>query len=156
MAKINTLDEAINRWVWRLKKSSKENTPFKPNEVDLEAFNYIVVWINSEKKKNVLKHNLFAKLYILKLVDTIRKNESDILENLCQKEVSRILDTPLPKFVEAFQHDLYQNQIKRILERVSNQGLEVLTEESIKQRYDYEYISNKLSNMISEALNKFS
>ena len=67
-----TLEESVERLQWRF----NTNKPFKPNQNDANALNFIFGWITRQKDINALNSDLFAKLYILQLNKTIREYDS--------------------------------------------------------------------------------
>jgi len=132
----------VNRLAWRL--SNKRQ--FTPNDDDIESLNSIIDWINRQEKENVRTNILFAKLYIYHLNQTIDYFNSTIFDDIPQKDLSRILDIPLDNFYISFKNSLYNNQFDRI------KKLKDLND--IKEIYDLETITEKLNEMISEALNR--
>ena len=139
------LDKSIQRLTWRL----TSNKAFKANQNDVDAFNSVLGWITSQKKINLLNHNLFAKLYIYELTRQVRGMESTVFETINQKEVSRILAMPLSVFYKAFHTDLHMNQITKAVKK------EGVTDEELKEKYSLEEVTKKLNHMITEAINKF-
>lgn len=124
------------------------------NEKDIDAINTILDCINKEKAVNLESNQLFAKLYIYHLNKAIIDLKVDVLSDVPQQDISRILDTPLAFFYSAFQRELYSSQITNVVEQFKKSGIP-MTNERLKERYNLEFITNKLNHMITEALNRF-
>ena len=67
MYEIKTTKDAFNRLGFTLSKGNK------PNNTDLEAFNFLVEIFNKTIEKTTQENRLFAKLYILTLKDYTAK-----------------------------------------------------------------------------------
>ncbi len=172
------LNQAFKRLAWRLNPDKNGNTkPFKPNEQDVLALKNIAGWIDRQRSENVYNNQLFAKLYIHRLREIIRAYKSDILEDINQKELSKLLDYPLEFFYKAFHQDLYNNQLNNLLERIEKGELTVkndvhnsqlipvsgdspqfstLNSQLFEREYTEEHVKIHLNEMIAEALNRFS
>ena len=140
-----TLDKSVNRLSWQFSRG----VSFKPNQTDVDALNTIFGWISSQKEISLLNQGLFAKLYILKLNETLLKYDSTIFEPLIQKEVSRVLDLPIETFYQSFHKSLHHNQLKELNLK------DGFTVEDIKEKYTLEVVTDQLQGMITEAINKF-
>ncbi len=140
-----TLDKSVNRLSWQFSRG----VSFKPTQTDVDALNTIFEWISSQKNISLLNQGLFAKLYILKLNETLLKYDSTIFEPLVQKEVSRILALPIETFYQSFHTSLHHNQLKKLNLK------DGFTVEDIKEKYTLEVVTDQLQGMITEAINKF-
>ena len=140
------LEKGVNRLRWRF----SSNTSFKPNQNDIEALNSVLGWIGSQKKINVLNQDLFAKLYIYKLIEFLKMYDTSIFNEIAQKELSQVLDMPLEAFYDRFYNDLIHNQIKRITLKKG------VTLEDFKVKFTKEKVKAKLEHMVSEAVTQFS
>jgi hypothetical protein len=141
-----TLDKSVQRLSWQFSRG----TSFKPNQNDVDALNTVFEWITSQKEINLLNQQLFAKLYIYQLEQTLRYYDSTVFDAMIQKDLSRILDTPLDAFYQAFHKSLHHNQLKKL--KIKD-GLSL---EDIKENYTLEVVKDQLNNMITEAINKFN
>lgn len=61
-----TIKDALQRIKWRF-----TNGKFEPNQNDIDAFIFIVEWINREKKDIRKENDLFARLYTYALTNEI-------------------------------------------------------------------------------------
>lgn len=150
------LKSSVERFIWRLRKENGKHVHFYPNEKDVSAFNVILSWINRQKEGTVNNNQLFAKLYIYFLTQSIRYYETDVLDNIPQKELSRVLDTPLANFYKAFEVDLHSAQISKIVQRAKKEDGKFFDINELQAHYSSEFITAHLNHMISEALNRFS
>ena len=142
-------DKALQRIGWRF--TSKK--PFLPNQQDIDSINCILQWINNQKKEDLKKNHLFAKLFIYNLNQIIRDYDTDVLNDFAQKELSRLLNIPLEAYYRAFKQELDNVQVNKIV-AAHKLGKEV-TEADLKEKYDIKYVENQLNHMITEALNRF-
>lgn len=151
------LKKSVERLIWRFKPDhTGKAKAFYPNDNDVKALNTILGWINRQKQETVNNNQLFAKLYIYFLTQSIRYYETDVLDDIPQKELSRILDTPLANFYKAFEVDLHSAQISRLVQRAKKENGKFYTIDELKAIYDSKAIKSHLDFMISEALNRFS
>ena len=145
--------KALNRIKWRF--TGKSN--FKPNEEDIKALNEVIRWINQQKEKTINNNKLFAKLFITFYNDVLTTNETTILDDLAQKQVSRLLALNLNQFYIAFHKQLHTNIRVSIMEGVDAKDL---SEEDVKKAFEEKYslfeVEARLNDMVTEAINKFS
>lgn len=142
-------------WLNKRFVSAKEHkyNSFKVSNYDLEAFNSVVRYISIVNKKRVSKNELFAKLYIYHLNQSIRYYQTDVFESEPHKELSRLLEIPLFNFYEAFHKEIHGAQINNIMERYKK-GYKPTLEE-FKEKYSIEYVTAQLDLQINQCLNKF-
>lgn len=150
------IKKAAGKLKWRFRKEKGNYKPFTPNDNDIEALNCILNWINHQKKETLNNNQLFAKLYIYHLTMNIRYFETTVLDPIPQKDLSRLLNMPIHLFYEAFETDLYGNQLNKILNNSEN--INEILKEHIEQKtlYPREMIESQLNHMITEALNRFN
>ena len=143
-------DKALDRLAWRF--TSKKS--FTPNENDIDSLNTIIGWMNRQQSESVKNNQLFAKLYIYFLNQTIRYFEANIFDDIPQKELSKLLDLPLDNYYNAFHKELQNNNINRVVENKNINRADLLKE--MQEKYTLEECTIKLDTMINEALNRFS
>lgn len=143
-----TLEKSIERISWQFSRG----VSFKPNDADVISWNNIIQWIASQKQVTMSNQQLFAKLYIEKLVREIRESKSTVFDNDIQKEVSRVLSMPIELFYKAFHSDLHNNQIRKVLK---DKLKEDVTFEDMENKYTLDFVTNKLNEMITESINEF-
>ena len=166
------LEKALQRLEWRF-----TNGTFTPNQKDFDAVNDIITWINNQKSEAINNNHLFAKLYLYELNRLTELHHTTTFDLLPQKELSRLLNTPLELFYEAFYKN-FNNQIQQ--EVFENNGIEIIPKHQktevqlnqervalrnmskedvlkiISEAYTYQEVTEILNNMISEALNRFA
>lgn len=152
------LKKAVNRFQFRFtKQENGDYKNFKPNHSDIEAINTILSWINRQKEDSVRNNHLFAKLYIYHLTMNIRHYQTTVLDDYPQKDLSRLLDKPLELFYQSFYNDLIDNQLNKLLHtETEKEDVAILKEyEDFKKTFTLGIVKSKLTDMISEALNRF-
>jgi hypothetical protein len=162
-----TIENALQRIHWRA--SSQQN--YKPNPKDIEAVNFMVEWVNREKKQSIRKHQMFAKLYSTYLGELLL-HYKDV--DQAQKEINTILSAPIESsffwFREKFnlvEHEkalkilkisnaTYYMKSKDELQR-ENEILQDNQEYFLKhiQQWSLENITKSLENQITEAINRY-
>ena len=167
------LKKALDRLAWRFTSGNS----FTPNVNDIEAFNNVIEWVNNQKSETINNNQLFAKLFIYFFNQKIKETRTTVFDDEAQKELSKILNTPLNLFYEAFKVSLQENMREYIYEKngidVKHPYLKDETEkeedrlkiQNMKEKdfnriiydvYTIEEVTNQLDEMISEALNRFS
>ena len=144
------IDKAIERLAWRF--TAKKG--FTPNENDLSALNSLISWINRQESEAIKNNQLFAKLYIYNLNQSIRYFEASVFDDIPQKELSRMLDLPLKNYYTAFHKELQSNNISRVIQNKNINKEDVLKE--LQDKYTIEECTSQLDKMINESLNRFS
>ncbi|MBS9774739.1 MAG: hypothetical protein KGV59_06245 [Tenacibaculum sp.] len=151
------LNKSFERLAWRLNPDANGKTKqFYPNKNDLKALKNIAGWIDRQRAENIKNNHLFAKLYIHRLREIIRAYKSDVLEDINQKELSKLLSYPLEYFYKAFHQDLYNNQFESVLSRATEENKDVIFNELFEREYTEKVVIEHLNEMIAEALNRFS
>ena len=145
------LKKSAKRLIWRFNLKNG----FIPNNEDKSALNCVLEWINREKEDRLKDNIQFAKLFIYIFNQNIRHYETDVLDSEPQKQLSKILDTPIELFYEAFNRELENVQLKRMMERVKKENDTKFTEQELKEYFDKSFQKAELNHMITEALNRF-
>lgn len=151
--KIN-IKNSVN-WIYKRFKYAKESkySSFKVTENDIKTFLDIVKYIDIQREEKVAKNTLFAKLYIYHLNQLIDIYDTDVLETIPQKELSKLLDTPLDYYFISFHNKLQNKWHDKMCEKII-QGKDI-RKEYVKEKYTLEYVEQKLIEMINEALIRF-
>lgn len=150
------IKKAASRLKWRFRKEKGSFKSFTPNDNDIEALNCILNWINNQKKETLNNNQLFAKLFIYHLTMIIRHYQTTVLDPIPQKELSKLLSYPLEHFYKAFESDLYENQLQKLLGKDSDKNEIIKDYIEQKDLYRRDFISGQLNHMITEALNRFN
>ena len=88
-----SVEKSLQRIHWRFSPNEKGVTmQFKPNQNDADALNDVIEYIEREKNKSLLKHQLFAKLYVVMLGEFLNYYH-DI--NIASKNIHKILRDPM-------------------------------------------------------------
>lgn len=144
------IEKAIQRIAWRFTTDKS----FKPNENDIDSVNCLIDWINRQTSETIKNNQLFAKLYIYHLNQSIRYFQTTVFEDIPQKDLSKLLDLPLKNFYIAFHKELHSNLISKVVE--DNEGRKVIDVKELEEKYDLQFVSDKLEQKVNEALNRFS
>lgn len=173
-----TIEKAINRLYWRFGGNGNKN-PFPVNSEDGEALNTIIRTMNDLKSGLYETNQGFAKLYIFALAYFIKHYNTDLLDPIPQKELSKLLEKDISVLIQRFTDNLnsserYVNltsmvgelehpmladekkkeaQFKKLKEelRKDPSKLENITGDAWK----YEDVEEGLKQMISTALTRF-
>lgn len=149
--------KSVERLIWRFRKDKEgDYIQFKPNNNDFNELLNIIGWIEQQKELSLLNNDLFAKLFIHVLNQNIEYYNTDVLEEEPQKEISRLLSTPLKLFYKAFHSKIQSVHINRILERTKKENSNEITKQELREFFDLDFVTEQLNHMITEAINKFS
>jgi hypothetical protein len=145
------IEQALNRLHWWVipQKDINGNIFFKnikPNRTDLEAVNFMIEWVDNQKKQSLKQNQLFAKLYIYVYHKFIQHYETTVFDNVPQSELHRILDKPLDAFFKAFTQQLNDNEAYISI----NEGNELKNDV-----WDLETVTDNLTAQLTEALNRY-
>jgi hypothetical protein len=128
-----TITKAIQRFTWRFKNG------WKANENDLEALNTIIDFINNKHNAQLANNEVAFKLYITAFSWFIDHYKTDVFDSIPQKELHKLLNTPLEPF------------IKRFTDKINSRALEgVLKEKGINPLQVVRNAQNGLKNDVSE------
>ena len=103
--------KAMQRIGWRLQQST-----FKPNNEDKQAYNSIVQLIDSQQKKQFENYELFAKLYIHFYGKFISHYKTTVLDPIPRKELHKILETPIANLIDNFTQELNDSELYTLME----------------------------------------
>ena len=93
---INTITKAISHFKWRFQNG------WKPTQRDVEAYNQIVEFTEKKHAEQFVNQQLFAKLYIKYYGEIIKYYKASVFDKEPQKEINRILDTPIEQLIQEF------------------------------------------------------
>lgn len=158
--------ESLKRIRWRV-----SNGTYKPNQIDVDAVNFLCEWVTREKEKTILQNQLFAKLYTMYFSELLLHYQNI---NVAQKEINNQLSQPISNHVEVFRmrfndcvmadfsakiglskkHPmlLSDEENKKESEILQANQLEIL--EHIN-KYTFEQVGKSLENQITEAINNY-
>lgn len=169
-----TIDKAINRLGWRMRKPEGKSLSFKPDDQDRQSLNTIIDWINDARERSLETNKGFAKLYIYAYSQFLEhygstdengiKHPATVFDEIPQKELHRQLSQPLEYFIKRFTQRLNDNEAYQVLDKFT---LGQITLEQIKEdlsdpnlnltgkAWDEETVEANLMAQISEAIVKF-
>lgn len=142
-------------WIYKRFLQAKESpySSFKVKESDFKAFLRVVEYIDILHSDKVAKNTLFAKLYIYFLNQMIDIYKTDVLEDIPQKELSKILDIPLDAFFKRFHEKITSEWHDKIVSKILDE--KQLPKDFVIEKYSLDKVETKLTYMINQALNRF-
>ena len=152
MKKTWDLKRAVKRLSYRLNKREGKFISFKPNYDDKDALVCMVEYIDRVNEQSLVKNDLFAKLFVYVLRETIISYDSVVLDKEIQLAVSHILDNSLEYQIQSFIREFKTNQIEKIAELSKKKEI---TKEHLNRIYTDDVIRGYLNEMITNALNRF-
>ena len=170
------IQKAIQRIEWRFKNENVKVNESKItiNELDVKAVEFIVEWINNQKKESLMRNELFAKFYVYSL-----ENELEFYKDIefATKRLTEVASQPIEnrynKIHEQLNKIAYKSFCKEkgiIIDHIEKLTLKSEQEqeqkELIKQNeselkkhafglLDKSKVFKQLNNLISETINKF-
>ncbi|WP_405380363.1 hypothetical protein [Maribacter sp. LLG6340-A2] len=93
-----SIDNAIKRLIWRFEKFDK----IMVNNIDINALNTVVKYINNIQAKKPDIHPHFSKLYVATLKNFTDKYDINLDNKLINIKIKNLLNTPLNYLMEDF------------------------------------------------------
>lgn len=143
-----SIEKAVQRIGWRIQEGH-----FKANENDIDAFNTIVRYVESNQKQLLKDQELFAKLYIHVYGQFLIHYNSDVFNQEPKKELNKILDKSLSETISVFHSLLNQIKIDRDVLNCSD----VSDVQDIKiMPYEQDYVVKNIIEQVNEVILKFN
>ena len=148
-----TINKAIQHFQFKFKNN------WNPTEKDIEAYNQIVEFTEAKLKQQYNENQLFAKLYISFYGELIKYYDTTVFDNVPQKALHKILDTPIETIIQKFL-DKANLQEQTIEHRKAN-GIKhprIVSTEDIEldaEAMTYQETEDNLTAMINMALTKY-
>jgi hypothetical protein len=136
--------EALNRLAFTIQKQNK------PNQVDADAFNKLLWFVNESIEQNPNKNICFAKLYIWHLWHNIKNYQS---LDLSQTQLHKILDLDIDSLYEELMKELNNTELWDLIKK-GQTDVEVLKRGH--ETFDLETTKQNTNAMITLALKSFS
>jgi hypothetical protein len=142
-------------WLYKRFKDAKQSKygSFKVSKSDFNALLDVVRYIDIQREEKVAQNTLFAKLYIYHLNNLIDTYKTDVLEEIPQKELSKMLNIPLEAYFKRFYEKIHNNWNDKMCEKLLK--TKEFPKEYVAEKYTQEYCTEKLTEMINEALERF-
>lgn len=139
------IKKAVQRIGWRIKEKH-----WKCNQNDLDAYNTIVDYVETQNEMIQNANELFAKMYIhiygQYLMSYGANPSNEIPKKILSKEVAKDISEHIQEF-----YDL-TNEVN-FIKKVDSKDLKELTLDDMKE-FDYEFIERNLLNQINEVIQK--
>lgn len=148
-----TIKKALEHFEWKL------SNKWQPTEKDIEAYNEIVEFTETKLKQQYNDNQLFAKLYISFYGELIKYYDTTVFDNVPQKALHKILDTPMENLIQKFLDKV--NLQEQTIEHRKAKGINhprIVSTEDIEldaEAMTYEEAEDNLTAMINMALTKF-
>ena len=148
-----TIKKALEHFEWKL------SNKWQPTEKDIEAYNEIVEFTEKQLKQQYNDNQLFAKLYISFYGELIKYYDTTVFDNVPQKALHKILDTPIENLIQKFLDKV--NLQEQTIEHRKAKGINhprIVSTEDIEldpEAMTYQEAEDNLTAMINMALTKF-
>jgi len=100
------LKNSISRLSWRFSNDKR----FLPNDLDIEALNTVIKYVNNEEKRQYNNHHLFAKLYTYIYMEMLKKDGSTVYDTETRRKIHNLLRMPLSQIIEMFTDELNNSE----------------------------------------------
>lgn len=139
------IKKAVQRIGWRIKERH-----WKCNQNDLDAYNFIVDYVEKQNEMIQNANELFAKMYIhiygQYLMSYGANPSSEIPKKVLSREVAKDINEHIQEF-----YDL-TNEVN-FIKKVDSKDLKELTIDDMKE-FNYEFIERNLLEQINEVIQK--
>lgn len=169
------IKKSINRIFWRFGGNGNKN-PFPVNQLDADALNEIIEYVDQKEKQQYEANELFAKLYIYIYQKILENDNSTVMDKEPRMKIYNLLKKPLTQVIDNFKDSLNNSERYELLEELnidlkhpalqneerSSNDIENLKEaikdpEKLNQLagevWDYETVSEILQTEINQAIN---
>lgn len=170
------IEKSINRISWRFKNKNVKINESKIiiNQQDIDAVNFLIDWVNRQKKDELQHNLLFAKIYCYALCHELEFYKDIKFAN---KKLQEQLKLPIEQHYENVMESLNRNELnlfmkslgletdlgKRIFSTIEEKELEKSiiknNENQIKEyvlgKWDFKAICKALNNQITECINMY-
>jgi len=170
------IEKAINRLQWRFKNDNIKVNESKIiiNELDIKAIDFLINWVNQQKKESLQENELFAKIYCYALSNELEFYKDIKLSN---KKLQEQLKIPIEYHYQTVLENLNRNELNKFMNKI---GLEIDHTKSFLQnethkneekiiitknkneiqsyiigKWDFKAICKALNNQITECINKY-
>lgn len=166
------IEKSVRRIAWRLSNG------WKANQNDIDAVNEIIEFVNAKQKEQIKDNQLFAKMYIHIYGEYLKFYKATVFDEIPQKELHKILDTPLSEIIENFKKDLNDSERYEIMKSLGmedkhpatrtdqeKQKEKEITEQILEKHshdeiffndiWDYKTVEKNLIIQINAVLNSF-
>ena len=136
--------EALNRLAFTIQKQNK------PNQVDADAFNKLLWFVNESIEQNPNKNICFAKLYIYNLMHYVKYYQSI---DIAQEKLHQVLDLDIESLYTELMNELNNTELSELCKNG-------VTDYSVLKRgietFDLDTTKQNTNAMITLALKSFS
>ena len=80
------------------------------SETDIKAFESLKDYVIANQKRTANDNQLFAKLYIYLYGEFLNYYKSTVFDNIPQKELNKVLETPIEQIIESFTKQLNESE----------------------------------------------
>ena len=168
------IEKAINRISWRFKNENVKigESKILINELDVKAVEFLIEWINNQKKETLKENELFAKIYAYTFNNELSfyrnpKFANNKIQNVLKKDVQELYDEvhnninniELTNYIEGLgintKHPLLrtdeENENDLRLFKMNNKEITI----KIFGTWTIQNVYKSLNNSISELINKY-
>ena len=142
-----TITKALDRIFWRFQS-------IKGNETDQEALNTLAEFVNDKHNKQLQDNEMFAKAYVFMYAYFIKHYNTDIFDDIPQKELHRYLDQPMERIIERFKERLNEQELEHQVDEVTHPRIKRM-DVDYTDVWDYETVKEQMELQINLALNEF-
>jgi hypothetical protein len=136
--------EALNRLAFTIQKQNK------PNQVDADAFNKLLWFVNESIEQNPNKNICFAKLYIYNLMHYVKYYQSI---DIAQEKLHQVLDLDIESLYIDLMKELNNTELWDLIK--NNQTDKQILKRGI-ETFDLDTTKQNTNAMITLALKSFS
>ena len=137
-----TIEKAMQRIGWRL-----SGKPFQPNQNDIDAYNFIVEFVEQKQKQQIIDNQLFGKLYIYLFGEFVNYYKATVIDDIPQKQLNKLLSKDLKQIVQEVTDRLNFSELENYVKKKDLKGYKPM---------EYEEVAENMRVMVNGALNTFN
>jgi len=96
----------------------KLSNVWEASESDIKAFETIKNYVVANQKKTINENQLFAKLYVYLYGQFLNYYKASVFDNIPQKELNQVLETPLEQIMENFRKQLNESELNHAQNKI--------------------------------------
>lgn len=168
------IEKAINRLQWRFKNENVKvgESKILINEMDIKAVEFLIQWVNNQKKETLKENLLFAKLYSYAFNNELNfyrnpKFASNKIQNVLKKDIQELYNEvhinlnniELMNYIEGLGVTCKHPYLRTEEESKSNLSLFKMNNKEIVIKifgtWTIQNVYKSLNNSITELINKY-
>lgn len=153
---VYNIEKAINRLSWRFKNENIKINESKIiiNEADVKAVDFLIEWINQQKKETLKDNYLFAKLFCYAFNNELIYYNGDA--KLSQQKLIEQLKIPVEYHYDTIHNTLNMFELNNYMEQIGVVQKHPLTRNADEEKKNAELFKNNNKEIVKKIMGTWS